>query len=43
MKAWVYAHTPEEYARWAAENLKTASAGPGTVTAAATTEEKGKP
>jgi cytochrome c oxidase subunit 2 len=22
MKGWVYAHTPEEYARWAAENLR---------------------
>jgi cytochrome c oxidase subunit 2 len=45
MKAWIYAHTPEEYSRWAAENLK-AEAGPAkdTRTAATTAgaEEKGK-
>ena len=27
MKGWIYVHTPEEYARWAAENL-TAAASP---------------
>ena len=46
MRAWIYAHTPEDYAKWAAENLKTAAgtppAGPAT---AETTDGKteGKP
>jgi cytochrome c oxidase subunit 2 len=41
MKGWVYAHTPEDYAKWAAENLRADATGreepaPGpTVTAAA--------
>jgi cytochrome c oxidase subunit 2 len=36
MKGWIYAHTPEEYAKWAAENLKAeAPAAPGAVTVAA--------
>ena len=26
MKGWVYVHTPEDYAKWAAENLKAESA-----------------
>jgi cytochrome c oxidase subunit 2 len=26
MRGWIYAHTPEEYARWAAENLRTDAA-----------------
>jgi cytochrome c oxidase subunit 2 len=38
MKAWVYAHTPEEYAKWAAENLR-ADAGAGAVTAQTATTE----
>jgi cytochrome c oxidase subunit II len=45
MKAWVYAHTPADYAKWAAENLK--AAGPASssqaVAAAATMEGKAKP
>jgi cytochrome c oxidase subunit 2 len=28
MRGWVYVHTPEEYARWEAENLKAESAAP---------------
>jgi cytochrome c oxidase subunit 2 len=45
MKAWVYAHTPEDYAKWAAENLKAAGPAPSreTVAAARTTEDKAKP
>ncbi len=38
MKAWVYAHTPADYAKWAAENLK-AEAPATTATAAARPEE----
>ena len=36
MRAWIYAHTPEDYAKWAAENLKTAA---GTSPAAPATAE----
>jgi cytochrome c oxidase subunit II len=45
MKAWVYAHTQEDYAKWAAENLKAAGPAPTreTVAAARTTEGKAKP
>jgi cytochrome c oxidase subunit 2 len=47
MKAWVYAHTPEDYATWAAENLKAAAPAASAVAAAtgagATTEGKAKP
>jgi heme/copper-type cytochrome/quinol oxidase subunit 2 len=49
MKAWVYAHTPEDYAKWAAENLKAAGPAPTSQTVAAattadsTTEGKVKP
>jgi cytochrome c oxidase subunit 2 len=47
MRGWVYAHTPEEYAKWAAENLRAeaAPADPATAPAAgaATTEGKAKP
>jgi cytochrome c oxidase subunit 2 len=47
MKAWVYAHTPEDYAKWAAENLKAAVPAAQAVAAAAPataiTEGKAKP
>ena len=47
MKAWVYAHTPEDYAQWAAENLKAAAPASSAVSAATgadgKTEEKAKP
>ena len=49
MKAWVYAHTPEDYAKWAAENLTAAVTTPTSQTVAAaatadgTTEGKAKP
>ena len=36
MRGWIYVHTPEEYARWAAENLTAAAA---TAAEPATTEE----
>src|SRR4030095_15902589 len=35
MRAWIYVHTPDEYGKWAAENLKAAAAAP-----AATAEAK---
>jgi cytochrome c oxidase subunit 2 len=28
MKAWIYAHTPEDYAKWAAENLRAEGTAP---------------
>jgi cytochrome c oxidase subunit 2 len=28
MRGWIYAHTPEEYAKWAAENLSAADSAP---------------
>ena len=37
MKAWVYAHTPEDYAKWAAQNLQAAASSTD-----ATTEGKAK-
>jgi cytochrome c oxidase subunit II len=47
MKAWVVAHTPEDYAKWAAENLKAAAPASQAVAAAiranVKTEEQGKP
>jgi cytochrome c oxidase subunit 2 len=47
MKAWVIAHTPEDYAKWAAENLKAAAPASQAVAAAiradVKTEEQGKP
>ena len=43
----MYAHTPEDYAKWAAENLKAAGPAPSAVAAVAApagqTEEKAKP
>ena len=46
MRAWIYAHTPEDYAKWAAENLKTAAGTPppGPATAETTdAKTEGKP
>jgi cytochrome c oxidase subunit 2 len=47
MKAWVYAHTPEDYAKWAAENLRAAVPAAPAVAAASgadvQTEGKAKP
>jgi cytochrome c oxidase subunit 2 len=50
MKAWIYAHTPDEFSKWAAENLRPAAAagagGGDTTTAPSTdakTEGKAKP
>jgi len=46
MRAWIYAHTPEDYAKWAAENLKTAAGTPPAGPAAAETTDgktEGKP
>jgi len=49
MKAWVYAHTPEDYAKWAAENLQAAATAPASPAVAAATgadvktEGKAKP
>ena len=38
MRGWIYVHTPEEYQKWAAENLKTAAA-PAEATVEAKAEE----
>jgi len=38
MRGWIYVHTPEEYQKWAAENL-TADAAPAAATAEAKAEE----
>ena len=38
MRGWIYVHTPEEYQKWAAENL-TAEAAPAAATAEAKAEE----
>ncbi len=38
MRGWIYVHTPEEYQKWAAENL-TAEAAPAAATAEAKPEE----
>ena len=38
MRGWIYVHTPEEYQKWAAENLKTAAA-PSEATVEAKAEE----
>jgi cytochrome c oxidase subunit 2 len=38
MRGWIYVHTPEEYGKWAAENL-TAEAAPAAATAEAKPEE----
>ena len=38
MRGWIYVHTPEEYPKWAAENLKTAAA-PAEATVEAKAEE----
>ncbi|MGH7279668.1 MAG: cytochrome c oxidase subunit II [Candidatus Rokuibacteriota bacterium] len=43
MKAWVYAHTPEEYAKWAAENLRAGAPAAADQTAGSRTEAKPKP
>ena len=46
MRAWIYAHTPEDYAKWAAENLKTAAGTPPAAPATAETTDgktEGKP
>jgi cytochrome c oxidase subunit II len=40
MRAWIYAHTPEDYAKWAAENLKTAAGTPAAPATAETTDGK---
>jgi len=39
MRGWIYVHTPEEYQKWAAENL-TAEAAPAATTAEAKAEAK---
>jgi cytochrome c oxidase subunit II len=33
MRGWIYVHTPEEYGKWAAENLKAEAAAPATAEA----------
>lgn len=45
MKAWVIAHTPEDYARWAAENLSAAAEPPAgsAPPASAETHREGQP
>jgi cytochrome c oxidase subunit 2 len=40
MRAWIYAHTPEDYAKWAAENLKTAAGASVAPATAETTDGK---
>ena len=40
MRGWIYVHTPDEYSKWAAENLKAEAAAPAT--AAAKPEEPKK-
>lgn len=39
MKAWIYAHTPAEYAKWAAENLR-AEAPAGAIAAAPAADKR---
>jgi cytochrome c oxidase subunit 2 len=39
MKAWIYAHTPEDYAKWAAENLRAAVGAPPAATETADAKE----
>jgi heme/copper-type cytochrome/quinol oxidase subunit 2 len=41
MRGWIYVHTPEEYQKWAAENL-TAEAAPAAATAEAKAAEPKK-
>src|SRR5438105_2671677 len=33
MRGWIYVHTPDEYGKWAAENLTTAAAAPAAANA----------
>ena len=42
MRGWIYVHTPDEYTKWAAENLKAdaAPAAPAVAAAAAAEERK---
>jgi cytochrome c oxidase subunit 2 len=42
MKGWIYVHTAEEYAKWAAANLASDGAAPASDKPQATTEEKPK-
>jgi len=41
MRGWIYVHTPDEYAKWAAENL-TAQAAPAATTPGEKTAEPKK-
>ena len=43
MRGWIYVHTPDEYQKWAAENLKTAAAPTGALAEAKAEEPKAEP
>src|SRR5881296_257384 len=40
MRGWIYVHTPDEYGKWAAENLKAEAAAPATAEAKAEEPKK---
>ena len=43
MRGWIYVHTPDEYQKWAAENLTAATAPAAATTEAKAEEPKGQP
>ena len=43
MKGWIYVHTPDEYQKWAAENLKAAAVPAGATVEAKAEEPKAEP